>query len=142
MLVIGVAEVLGDTGRVLVERLRELVSWPARFRALDAFLLERLSQAAPVRADIEWAWGRLVDAGGDVRIGPLVTELGCSRRHISRRFNEEIGLAPKAYARVLRFEHAMGGWSPVMRRATSRSRAGREFLGVASVPPSVAEQAP
>lgn len=144
--VVCLADVLGDAGRILVERLRQLSSWPARFRALDAFLLERLSQAAPVSADIGWAWRRLVDTGGDTRIGTLVTELGCSRRHLSCRFKEEIGMTPKAYARVLRFEHAMGrlvagdepGDVAFACGYADQPHLNREFLVMAGVPPSVA----
>jgi len=150
--VVSVTDVLGDPGRVLVAQLRELASWPARFRALDAFLLERLSEAAPVSADIRWAWRRLVDAGGNIRIGRLVTELGCSRRHLSSRFKEEIGITPKAYARVLRFERAMkrllAGEEPgdvaFACGYADQPHFNREFLAMAGVPPRVAsaEQAP
>ncbi|MGI8411165.1 MAG: helix-turn-helix transcriptional regulator [Solirubrobacteraceae bacterium] len=150
--VVDVADVLGDAGRVLVERLRELGSWPARFRALDGFLLERLSKATPVSADVSWAWRRLVDADGDIRIGTLVTELGCSGRHLSRRFMEEIGMTPKAYARVLRFERAMrlltAGEEPgdvaFACGYADQPHFNREFLAMAGVPPRVAyaERAP
>jgi AraC-like DNA-binding protein len=40
-------------------------------------------------------------------VGELCEELGCSRRHMVRRFNEQIGVAPKTYARVLRFQRAV-----------------------------------
>lgn len=144
--VVPVADVLGDAGEVLVERLRELASWPARFRALDAFLLERLSHAVPVSADIGWAWRRLVDAGGDMRIGTLVTELGCSRRHLSRRFKEEIGMTPKTYARVLRFERALErvvagdelGEIAFACGYADQPHFNREFLALAGVPPGAA----
>ncbi len=33
-------------------------------------------------------------------------ETGWSRRHVTERFRHQLGLPPKAYARLLRFEHA------------------------------------
>ncbi|MHB1568605.1 MAG: helix-turn-helix domain-containing protein [Solirubrobacteraceae bacterium] len=42
-------------------------------------------------------------AAGNVRIGVLAAELGCSRRYLTSRFSAELGIAPKAVARQLRF---------------------------------------
>jgi transcriptional regulator GlxA family with amidase domain len=33
-------------------------------------------------------------------------ETGWSRRHVTQRFRRQLGLSPKAYARLLRFKHA------------------------------------
>ena len=97
-------DVLG--GADLGERLAELPDWPARFAAFDKFLLARLREAAAPRPDVAYAWARLEDSHGRVAIGALCRELGCSGRHLSARFGEEVGMAPKAFSRVLRFERA------------------------------------
>lgn len=89
----------------LSERLYEL-DWRARFAALDAFLLGRIREACLPRPDVGYAWSRLESAGGRVSITALCRELGCSGRHLSARFGEEVGMSPKAFARVLRFERA------------------------------------
>jgi AraC-like DNA-binding protein len=90
----------------LVERLHDAGSWAARFRLLDSLLTRRLRDAAPWSPHVLWAWRRLVSANGDIRVGPLAEELGWSRKRLAVRFSEEIGLPPKAVARVLRFERA------------------------------------
>ena len=91
----------------LTERLRALDGWEARFAALDAFLLGRLRDAAAPRPDVSFAWSRLVQTGGTVGVAQLCAELGCSRRHLAARFGEEVGLGPKAVARILRFRRAL-----------------------------------
>ena len=88
----------------LVERLAE-ADWDARFALLDETLGPRLADAHPSR-EVAWAWRRLRATNGRVPIGTLAAELGWSRKRIVARFRDEIGLPPKAVARLLRFEHA------------------------------------
>jgi AraC-like DNA-binding protein len=59
-----------------------------------------------VRPEVGYAWDRLEETGGNLRIGELAREVGWSRRYLADRFREETGLAPKAAARVIRFERA------------------------------------
>ncbi len=60
----------------------------------------------PRRAEVAEAWQRLLATGGRVEVGALAKDLGWSRRHLGERFRAEIGLAPKAAARVVRFARA------------------------------------
>ncbi len=69
-------------------------------------LLRRAATATPPRPDVARALARLVATDGSLRIAALAAELGCSRRHLSASFHSELGLAPKAYARILRFRRA------------------------------------
>ncbi|ALG08556.1 hypothetical protein AOZ06_17995 [Kibdelosporangium phytohabitans] len=54
-----------------------------------------------------WAWRRLCRSGGRIRVAQLAAEVGWTRRHLLTRFREQIGLAPKTAARVIRFQHAL-----------------------------------
>jgi AraC-like DNA-binding protein len=94
--------------RFLVERLNDEPSWDDRFRLLDEVFTRRLAETVPPSPEIAWAWKRLIETNGAVRIGELTRELGWSRKRIAARFREEIGLPPKRAARLLRFEHARG----------------------------------
>jgi AraC-like DNA-binding protein len=60
--------------------------------------------AAPI--EIAWAWRTLVRARGCVPIRDVARKVGWSRRHLTERFNAELGVTPKIAARILRFEHA------------------------------------
>jgi AraC-like DNA-binding protein len=90
-----------------VARLRACDTWDERFAQLDALLLARLEGAAPPRPDVAYAWSRLLETDGAVSVAQLCAELGCSRRHLSARFGDEVGLGPKAVARIMRFRRAM-----------------------------------
>jgi AraC-like DNA-binding protein len=89
----------------LVERLAGARDWDSRFALLDETLAPRLADARPSR-EVAWAWQRLRQTQGRIAIGELAAELGWSRKRIVARFRDEIGLPPKAVARLLRFEHA------------------------------------
>ncbi len=131
-------------GGQLPAELAELPDWPARFAAFDAFLARRLRDAVAPRPDVAYAWARLERSHGGVAIGALCRELGCSGRHLSARFGEEVGLAPKTFSRVLRFERAAGllasGVAPAEVSATcgfaDQPHLNREFRALAGRPPA------
>lgn len=81
-------------------------SWASRFAQLDRELGRRLGEARAPDAGVVFAWERLRATHGNARIGVLASELGWSRKRMVARFREQIGLTPKAAARLFRFEHA------------------------------------
>ncbi|MFD5329304.1 helix-turn-helix domain-containing protein [Streptomyces sp. NPDC127092] len=105
-------ELLGALAAELVDRLRSATTWAARFTVLDELLLRVVGRgdcgdrSRRLRPEVAEAWRRLVAARGCVQVGALAAELGWSRRYFTERFRGEMGLSPKTFARVLRFEHA------------------------------------
>jgi AraC-like DNA-binding protein len=92
--------------RELTERVAEARGWAAR-RAVVAAFVERL-EPRPLAPELRWAYARLERSHGAARVEELARETGWSRRHLTQRFREEIGMPPKAFARLLRFERAIG----------------------------------
>src|SRR5579859_3064213 len=104
--------VLGGVCAELRDRVGSVTSWRERFAILDEILLRQLvtgsarGTSAAVAPEVLWAWRQLLRAGGAVRVADLATETGWSSRHLASRFRAEIGLTPKAAARVIRFDRA------------------------------------
>ncbi|MPY93754.1 MAG: helix-turn-helix domain-containing protein [Acidimicrobiia bacterium] len=94
--------------RGLGERLAEQPGWEARFALLDDVLGRGQGEAPPVDRAVAWAWAQLARSHGGVPVGALAEEIGWSRRHFVSRFREQVGLAPKPTAQVLRFRRAVG----------------------------------
>jgi AraC-like DNA-binding protein len=90
----------------LADRLHGAGGWNDRFRVLDEVVAKGLADARPPSAGVVWAWGRLLETDGTVAVGTLAEQLGWSRKRIVARFREEVGLPPKAVARLLRFDRA------------------------------------
>ncbi|MFJ9114937.1 helix-turn-helix domain-containing protein [Streptomyces sp. NPDC102394] len=101
-------DVLGAGVREVHDRLREAPDWTARFRVVDDWLLGRLARGRDVRATaaVADAWRRLLGSGGRLRVDELAAGTGFSDRHLRTLFRTEIGLTPKAAARVVRFDRA------------------------------------
>ncbi|PWI41240.1 AraC family transcriptional regulator [Streptomyces sp. ICBB 8177] len=98
--------VLGRFAGEVCDRLRSAGDWRDRFAVLDAALLARLRPDRAVSEPVARAWRALLRGGGAVPAGALASEAGWSGRHLADRFRAEIGLTPKAAARVVRFDRA------------------------------------
>jgi AraC-like DNA-binding protein len=146
--------VLGGVCAELRDRVRSAAGWPERFAVLDEILLRRagLSWAADadVAPEVSWAWHELLREGGATRVSELAAGTGWSERHLTSRFRTEIGLAPKAAARVVRFDRAR---KLLVRKLTAggdylladlaadcgyfdQAHLAREFRALAGCPPS------
>lgn len=94
---------VGPRHRDLAERLAALPSWAARFDMVEAFLLERAGGTAP-DAIIAHAVSAITRAGGLVDVRALCDHLGYSQRHVIARFRDQVGVPPKLFARLVRFD--------------------------------------
>jgi AraC-like DNA-binding protein len=150
-------EVLGPLATEIQQRLRDGSSWPRRFELLNGLLLERAGRragdpgAAPgVSREVRYAWRALLRSGGQVGVAQLAADTGWSDRHLRTRFRTEIGLTPKAAARVIRFDRARrqlagrvkaGGPPDLAGLAADRgfydqAHLDREFRALAGCPPT------
>jgi AraC-like DNA-binding protein len=141
---VGLEDLLGAEARRLAERLHEAPDAAARFRLLDGALRHALERAGPPAApDVDRAWALLRACAGRMRVDELAAAVGCSRRHLAKRFAAEVGVSPKAAARLIRFEavrHRLGD-APLARLAAEHGFAdqahlAREFAALAGRPPS------
>ncbi|MFD9461193.1 helix-turn-helix domain-containing protein [Streptomyces sp. NPDC060027] len=86
--------------------LAALPDWAERFGLLDDALARWAGAGTPTSARVVRAWNRLRGTGGAIPVPRLADEVGWSVRQLERRFREQIGLGPKAAARVLRLQRA------------------------------------
>jgi AraC-like DNA-binding protein len=99
-------DVLGPDGARFAERVREAATWRERFAIVDEVLGGRAAEATPPSPEVVQAWRMLVASGGREQIGRVATEVGWSHKHLIQRFTAQVGLTPKAAARVIRFRRA------------------------------------
>ncbi|NRD47510.1 helix-turn-helix domain-containing protein [Corallococcus exiguus] len=98
-------------GARLREALAEASSSQARLRTLEAALVDRLHRDdvyEPAAAYLVRRGVRLLSGPGELpRVADLARTLGVSERHLRRAFDEVLGMGPKSYARIVRFQRAL-----------------------------------
>ncbi|MEO8586309.1 MAG: helix-turn-helix domain-containing protein [Acidobacteriota bacterium] len=94
----------GRAARELEEALREARSDAARIAIVEAFLLEGFVET---RRDIavEEAVRAILAKRGRGRIDALPPRVGLGSRQLERRFLAAIGLSPKVFSRIVRFQN-------------------------------------
>jgi len=113
-------DAFGTRARRLQDELHDAPDWDARFDITERFLRERAQAGPRPTPAVAYALSRLWDTDGRERIEALAAQLGCSRRYLHARFREQVGLAPKAVARLIRFgavrrriERAPARWADI-----------------------------
>jgi AraC-like DNA-binding protein len=119
-------DALGAAQREIASRLREATSWQRRFALLDAWLRDRIERRAQPNL-VERTVAALRD-GTRPRLEVIARKAGCSTRHLSRVFATEVGMPPKAYARLARF----GRFVSRLRKDETISRAAPTWASLAA----------
>jgi AraC-like DNA-binding protein len=92
--------VWGDSSRQLIARMQEASSAAERFDLLEADLLRRI-RPAPLHPAVSAA---LHAASSIRRVRDLSRDAGLSSRRFGQLFREQVGIAPKLYCRIRRFQ--------------------------------------
>ncbi|MBB1151723.1 helix-turn-helix domain-containing protein [Amycolatopsis dendrobii] len=103
----GFAELLGPRAARLVDELAHAPTWSARFALLDRRLLGWLDPDRRLASPVQAAWDLLNATHGRLTVAGLADRVGWSRSHFEARFRTQIGITPKAVARIARFHHAL-----------------------------------
>jgi AraC-like DNA-binding protein len=106
--IVGVDDVWGSAGHALALDLCEL-SGNARVDRLETVLLDRLARerSRTVGIDVAGLASRVLECAGHVTVEWLACVAGVSRQHLTRTFRERVGLAPKTYCSLARFQSGL-----------------------------------
>jgi AraC-like DNA-binding protein len=99
-------DVLGHRVTDLYARLGEVSAFHDRVRVADSFL-NAIRPATESATAIVRTARAMIRANGSVRVSAIVHQTGLGVRQYERRFAQEIGISPKLFARIIRFEAAL-----------------------------------
>jgi len=103
---LGLDCVWGRAADELRERLLGAATGSAKFRAAEQWLAARAVRGFERNPTVRFALGRIV-GDPNASVAGIVEETGVPWRRFGDLFRREVGIAPKAFARVLRFQSAV-----------------------------------
>jgi AraC-like DNA-binding protein len=113
-------EVWGSSARLMREQLLAAPTAQEKLRTLEALLLQRLASTPQQRSMKPAVTRALRQLDQGMRVEEAAALSGYSHRQFIRLFSQAVGLAPKLYCRVQRFQKAL----QLMQRAHGASPAG------------------
>ena len=104
---IDLADVVGTAAAELAERCERFTSPREQLLEAGRWIAERAARTQPIAPAIRFVASEIERSRGAVSIGDLRERTGVSRTWLANTFREQVGVSPKAFARVLRFRHAL-----------------------------------
>lgn len=128
----------------LRQRLGNERDWHRRLAIVEDFISRRLLGGEPPSPAVAWAYSSILATKGRISVARLGEKLDWSRKHLSRKFQDQIGLGPKAISRIARFiaaqemARAGDGWAGIAAECgyADQAHLSREFRELAGQPPS------
>lgn len=95
----------GKNAKILEQQLVEQNKLSEKIQLLEEELLRRLQFGSECDGSFELTLQMIVMGRGLQSIKALSSLLGMSRQHITRKFQQYIGIGPKLFSRIIRFQH-------------------------------------
>lgn len=93
--------------REIRERLLLAPSIDAMLHELERCLIEQLTRPIELHPAVQYALDRFAHSKHVCRVGSVIDEIGMSSRRFIKLFHQQVGLAPKVFCRVRRFQHVI-----------------------------------
>ncbi len=100
-------DLLGHAAEALYERLLTAPDPRTALQRLHDALLARGTSARPIHPVLRFALAQFDAAPSPARIAPIASAAGVSRKHLISLFTDAVGVAPKRYLRLVRFQHVL-----------------------------------
>ena len=93
--------------REILNMREEILSFPLvseKFSFVEKFLYKQFGKKFELNPFIDYAVNRIVQSPGQLSIQHLSQKVGYSQKHLIRLFKDHVGLTPKAFLKVERFQ--------------------------------------
>jgi AraC-like DNA-binding protein len=97
----------GPLAGELRDRVREVSTPAEKFRAMETALLERVNRQLQLHPAVRYALAEFARAPHIRSVIDVARQAGLSRRRFAQLFREQVGLTPKLYCRLHRFQDVL-----------------------------------
>ncbi len=104
---VSLSDLWGARAEDLRSQLLEAGTVEARFFTLERYMLEAVSRPLVRHSAVHFALRRFCSSADVTAVGDIADEVNISQRRLSQIFAEQVGLAPKLYHRVARFQNVL-----------------------------------
>ena len=104
---LNISELWGTDGLELERQMLHCISNQERIILIEQFLSSRLKIVAFDNQHVEYCVDALTASNGNVTIEKLAQDLNIGKRQLERKFSAAVGLSPKYFARIIRFQNTL-----------------------------------
>ena len=98
----------GNDFSFLRERLLESKEINLKFETAERFLLKHFQARFALNPAVEYALAEIIRRPDQINLARMNEDIGYSQKHLIQMFKRQVGIAPKAYLRIIRFQKAIG----------------------------------
>ena len=102
-----VEDVWGASAEDLRRQLRGTPTAAAKLALMEKFLVTKFARRLTRNRTVEFALRQFKQAPGAAKVREVAKSVGWSERRLSQVFREEVGLSPKVWCRIQRFQRAV-----------------------------------
>jgi AraC-like DNA-binding protein len=91
----------------LREHLMEIRDVDLKFAAAERFLLRHFQTRFNLNPAVEYALAEIIGSPDQINLGRVSGRLGYSQKHFIALFKQQVGVTPKSYLKIMRFQKAI-----------------------------------
>ena len=97
----------GNDFAFLRERLLEINEINLKFETAEAFLLKHFQSRLVINPAVEYALTEIIRRPDQINFARMSQNIGYSQKHFIGMFKRQVGIGPKAYLKIIRFQKAI-----------------------------------
>lgn len=91
----------------LLEQVAEQTSLEGRVRAFEHFFLKYIGDELEIPLLVKYLTEKIIAGSGTSNVKQLSEDTGYSSRYLSKNFEKYVGLSPKLFSRIIRFQNVI-----------------------------------